>query len=75
MAGKSTPASYRVPVVSSSYHEKCIAPSVKAIKEAAERSGSGQTFSYGAYQKCNVVAQEKIWSEHCQKEHKILKNW
>ncbi len=74
MASKAT-ASYKTPTVGSSYHEKCIAPSVKAIKEASERTGSGETFSYGAYQKCNAVAQEKIWSEHCQKEHNLTNSW
>lgn len=70
-----TAASYKVPTVSSSYHEKCIAPSVKAMKEASEKSGSGRTFTYGDFQKCNAVAQERIWSEHCHKEHNITKSW
>lgn len=75
MASKATTGGFRIPIVSSSYHEKCIAPSVKAIQGASASAGSNKTFTQGAYKNCNAVAQEKIWSEHVQKEHKITKSW
>jgi len=74
MASKGS-AGFRLPSATSSYHQQCIASSVKAMKEAQERSGSGQTYSMGAYQKCNAVAQEKIWSEHCKRELTKANQW
>ena len=74
MADKTTSAGYRLPVASSSYHEKCISASVKLIKEASERH-SDKTYPQSAYRDCNVVAQEKIWSEHIGNELKLAKAW
>ena len=61
-------------MVTSSYHEKCIAASVKAIKDVSDKT-SEKTYSHGAYRDCNVVAQERIWSEYVQKELKQAKTW
>ena len=74
MAGKTTSAGYRLPMATSSYHEKCIAASVKAIKDVSDKT-SDKTYSHGAYRDCNVVAQERIWSEYVQKEFKQAKTW
>jgi hypothetical protein len=74
MAGKTTSAGYRLPMATSSYHEKCIATSVKAIKDVSDKT-SDKTYSHGAYRDCNVVAQERIWSEYVQKELKQAKIW
>lgn len=74
MAGKTTSAGYRLPVVTSSYHEKCISASVKAIKEASDRH-SDKVFPQSAYRDCNKVAQEKIWTEHVGKEMRLAKGW
>ena len=76
-AGKSTPAGFRLPVVSSSYHEKCIAASVKAIQEASARSSAGgdKTHPSSAYKDCNTVVQNKIWVESVQKEQVAAKSW
>ena len=74
MAGRTTSAAYRLPVVSSGYHEKCIAASVRVIQEASARA-SDKVYSGSAYRDCNVVAQEKIWTENVQKELKLAKNW
>ena len=61
-------------MVTSSYHEKCIAASVKAIKDVSDKT-SDKTYSHGAYRDCNAVAQERIWSEYVQKELKQAKTW
>lgn len=74
MAGKTTSAGYRLPMATSSYHEKCIAASVKAIKDVSDKT-SDKTYSHGAYRDCNVVAQERIWSEYVQREFKQAKTW
>lgn len=74
MAGKTTSAGYRLPMATSSYHEKCIAASVKAIKDVSDKT-SDKTYSHGAYRDCNVVAQERIWSEYVQRELKQAKTW
>ena len=74
MAGKTTSAGYRLPIVNSSYHEKCISASVKAIKDVSDKT-SDKTYSHGAYRDCNVVAQERIWSEYVQKELKQARTW
>lgn len=74
MAGKTTSAGYRLPMANSSYHEKCIAASVKAIKDVSDKT-SDKTYSHGAYRDCNVVAQERIWSEYVQRELKQAKTW
>ena len=74
MAGKTTSAGYRLPVVNSCYHEKCIAASVKAIKDVSDKT-SDKTYSHGAYRDCNVVAQERIWTEYVQTELKQAKTW
>lgn len=77
MAGRTTSAAYRIPTASSSYHEKCIAPSVKAIREAASRSqAAGETaHPQHAYRNCDAVRQERIWKEGCQNERKHARNW
>ena len=75
MAGKTTSAGYRLPVTSE-YHHKCIAESVKKIREATERAaGKDKTYSQGEYRNCNVVAQESIWKEHVHNEIKSTKDW
>lgn len=74
-SGRTTSAAFRVPTVSSAYHEKCIAKSVKAIQEASTRAQSEKSYPQNAYRDCNVVAQEKIWSEYVQKEMKTAKSW
>ena len=74
MAKQTTSAGYRLPVASSSYHEKCIAPSVRAIQEAALRAGD-KSFPQAAHKDCNAVAQERIWTEHVQKEVKTNRLW
>ena len=74
MAGKTTSAGYRLPVASSCYHEKCISASVKAIKDVSDKT-SDKTYSHGAYRDCNVVAQERIWTEYVQRELKQAKTW
>lgn len=74
MAGKTTSAGYRLPIVTSGYHEKCIATSVKAIKDVSDKT-SDKTYSSGAYRDCNVVAQERIWAEYVQRELKQAKTW
>ena len=61
--------------MSSAYHEKCIAKSVKAIHEASARAQSEKSYPQNAYRDCNVVAQERIWSEYVQKEMKTAKTW
>ena len=38
MAGKTTSAGYRLPMATSGYHEKCIAASVKAIKDVSDKT-------------------------------------
>lgn len=74
MAGKTTSAGYRLPVASSSYHEKCISASVKAIQEASMRT-SDKTYPASAYRDCNVVTQETIWKEYVKNELKAAKSW
>ena len=76
-AGKSTPGSFRLPMVSSSYHQKCIAASVKAIEEAALRNSgtSDKTHPSTAYRDCNTVAQNKRWTESVHKELVAARSW
>lgn len=75
MAGKgTTSAAYRLPV-SSEYHTKCIAESVKKIRESERSNRPSKNFSLGEYRKCNVVAQENIWKEHCGNELKAIRDW
>ena len=75
MAGKTTSAGYRIPV-SSEYHQKCIAQSMKTIREAAARTiNTDKNYSQGEYRKCNAVAQEKLWKEYVHNEIRTAKEW
>lgn len=74
--GKPNPSGFRLPMVSSSYHQKCIASSVKAIEEAAVRTTSGEkTHPSSAYRDCNNVAQNKRWVESVHKELVAARSW
>lgn len=74
MAGKTTSAGYRIPVTSE-YHQKCIAKSMKIIRDTTERFGAEKTFSQVEYRNCNAVAQERLWKEHVHNEIKATKEW
>ena len=74
MADRSASGGYKLPTSSSAYHEKCIAASVKAIKEATART-TGKSHTQGDYRGCNVVAQERIWTEQVQKQSKAARKW
>ena len=75
MAGGNTPGGFKIPVASSSYHEKCIASSVKALQASLNAASSDQTYSLMAYRNCNQVAQEKIWTENVHKESSAARRW
>ena len=62
-------------MASSSYHEKCIAPSVKAMKEELDRISTDKAHPGGAYRNCNVVVQEQLWKEAVKKERNTSKEW
>ena len=77
MAGRSTSVTDRVPVVSSSYHQKCIESSVKATKEAVVQISRDRSRAHSAktYTNCNKVAQDQLWKDVVQKELNISKEW
>lgn len=73
MAGN--PGGFKLPVSSSSYHEKCIAASVKAYQASANAPASDKTYTMIDYRNCNQVSQNKIWSENVYKEYSAAKRW
>ena len=75
-AGRSTnPTAFKLPVASSSYHEKCISASVKAYQASFNAAPSDQTYSMKEYRNCNQVVQNKIWTENVNKERSAAKRW
>lgn len=77
MAGRNTSVTDRVPVVSSSYHQKCIASSMKATKEAVAQISRDKSGAHPAktYTNCNKVAHDQLWKDVVRKELKISKEW
>ena len=60
---------------SSAYHQRCIAPSIKALEDAARRQPGEKVHPGSAYRDCNMVAQERVWKEGVQKETAAAREW
>lgn len=61
--------------VTSAYHEKCVAESIKRMEAVASASASSANYSTGVYRNCNQVAQGDVWKELVRKEKHSKKAW
>lgn len=75
MASGNLPGGLKLPVVTSSYHEKCIAASLKAYQASMNAPSSDKTYTMQDFRNCNQVAQNQIWKENVQKETVAAKRW